>query len=458
MNDQLKRILKWGLSLGVGLLLYFVLNGVFDNNIRMFISITVSFILMVTFELLPTLLISMLLPCAYMLSNVADASVALSPWTNTLMYLVTAGMILSNVLADCGLLKRIALWFVAKCDGTFIKLVFGLYFVCLFMACISFCQAWLLMFTLAIALCQSMGYKQGDKEATVLMMAAFCGALTSTVYVYNPSYAPLLEAAYQLAGSYTFHWYDVYIYMLPYIPICLLFLWILLKAYKIHDMKIGGGAKFITEELNKMGPVTLNEKKAAFSLVFLVLYLVTSTWHHLNILYGFIMVVVYLFLPGINVGKREAVEKVNMGTVAFMVACMSIGTVAASIGFDSIIAEWLSSLLSNSGIYGILYTLFGLGAVGNFVMTPLAILTCLLNPVVKIALSLNINPMGAIYSLFASIDFYILPYENAWALVFFGLGMIKFKDFVKLNLLRSIMLTIALGLLFIPWWSLLGLI
>ena len=47
-------------------------------------------------------------------------------------------------------------------------------------------------------------------------------------------------------------------------------------------------------------------------------------------------------------------------------------------------------------------------------------------------------------------------YENAWALVFFGFGMIKFKDFVKLNLVRSLLLTVALGVLFIPWWGLLG--
>lgn len=92
----------------------------------------------------------------------------------------------------------------------------------------------------------------------------------------------------------------------------------------------------------------------------------------------------------------------------------------------------------NESTYKIMYTLFGLGAAADFVMTPPAILTCLLNPVVKIVMPLEINPIGAIYALFSSIDFYILPYENAWALVFFGLDMVKFKEFVKLNILRSL--------------------
>lgn len=463
-KSQLSRnysiFLKWLIAIGIGVsLFYFPWNEAITTDIKLFISITVTFILIVCFDLLPTLLISMLLPCAYMLSGIADASVTLSPWTNTLMYLVTAGLILTNVLSDCGLLKRISLWFISKCGGSFTKLVFGLYFICLFMACICFVQAWLLMFTLAVALCKSMGYKAGDKEATVLMMSAFCGALCSTVYVYNPSYAPLLQGAYEMAGlGASFHWYDVYLYMAPYILVCLLFIFILVKIYKVDKMTLTHDNTYIEHELHVMGRVTAKEKKAALALIFLVVFLLTSTWHKLDILYGFIIAVVYLYLPGINVGTKEACSKVNMGTIAFMVACMSIGVVGSKVGLDTIIADSFSQLLSDSSIYEILYTLFGLGALGNFVMTPLAILTSLLNPIVKIASSLNVHPLGAIYTLLASIDFYILPYENSWALVFFGLGMMKMKDFIKLNLLRSIMLTIALGLLFIPWWNLLSII
>ena len=452
--------IKWLISLGLALALYFIPMGeAVTPEIKRFVSITIGFIALVAFEVMPTLLISMVLPCCYMLAGIADATVALSPWTNTLMYLVAAGMIFSNVLNDCGLLRRIALWMIGKCGGTFNGLVYGLYFVCLAMACLSFVQAWLLMFTLAIALCKAMGYESGSKEALLLMTSSFCGALTSTVYTYNPAYVPLLDGAYKLIDpAMTCEWFHMYLYMLPYIPVCLLFLFILTKIYKSHEFTINGGMSYVTDELAKMGKISVDEKKAAVALIFLVLFLVTSTWHGLNALFGFIIAVAYLFLPGINVGKKEAVAKVNMGTIAFMVACMSIGTVGSNVGFDTLVSDIFGSFLSTSGTAASLYTLFGLGAAANFAMTPLAILTCLLNPVVQIAQNLGINPLGAIYTLLASVDFYILPYENAWALVFYGLGMMSFKDFVKTNLLRSLMLTVALGVLFMPWWMLLGIL
>lgn len=452
---------KWLITLGLSGLFYLMpMGNAITGEIHTFLSITVCFILLVTFDLLPTLILSMLLPCAYMFSGIAPAATALAPWTNTLMYLVTAGIILSNVLADCGLLRRIALWFIWKCGGTIQKTVYSVYAICLIMALISFCQAWLLMFTLAIALCHAMGYQAGDKETTVIMMAAFCGALTSTVYVYNPAYAPLLETAYQAISPDTvFQWYHVTLYMCPYILVCLLFLWLLIRHYRIADNgSVAEEKAYLQDELKRMGPISSAEKKAALALIFLVLFLVTSSWHGQNILYGFMVTLLFLFLPGIEVGKKEAVTNVNMATIAFMVACMSIGTVAAYLGLDTIIASGISKILDGSGIYSILYVLFGLGAAVNFVMTPLAILTCLLSPIVKIAQLLGINPVGAIYTLYCSVDFYILPYENAWALVFFGLGMIRYKDFIKLNLLRSLMLTVSLGILFIPWWHLCGIL
>ena len=178
------------------------------------------------------------------------------------MYMVVCGIILSNVLSDCGLLKRLALWFTLRCGGTYYQLVFGLYMICLVVSCISFCQAWLLMFTLAAALCKSLGYKAGDKEATILMMAAFCGTLTATVYTYNPSYAPMLDGAYKtIDPALSYPWYHVYLYMLPYIPLCLLFLLILLKSYRIKNALPNNGLDGMRKEYEAMGVFSMQEKK-----------------------------------------------------------------------------------------------------------------------------------------------------------------------------------------------------
>ena len=450
--------IKWLISLGAGVLIGCLPMGTaISRELQIFFAISISFILIVAFDLMPTLLISMVLPCAYMLVGIADAPTALQPWTNTLMYLVTAGMIFANVMTDCGLMKRIALWFLRKCGSSFNVLVFGLYFACLFMACISFVQAWLLMLTLAIALCKAMGYGPYEKPTSVLLMAAFCGSLSTTVYTYNPAYVPVLDAAVKSVDpSASYMWYETYLYMAPYILVCLIFLFILTRIYRTREYDIAGGKEYFDEEYRKLGKVTLTEKKAAFSLLFLLLFILTSSWHGLDPLFGFTAAVVYLFFPGIDVGKKEAVSKINMGTIAFMVACCSIGTVGSSLGFDRLVTDLLASLLQNAGDYAVTYTIFALGIVGKLVMTPLALLNCLAAPLAQLGAELGMNPLGPVNALQLSTDMYIMPYQNAWTMAFFAMGMFRFKDFIKLNLLRCLLLLAAVGILFIPWWNLLG--
>lgn len=458
VNVDREIMIKWGIALAVGIVVWFIPGGTLASpELMKFFAVSASFILIVAFDLMPTLLISIILPCVYMLIGIADAGTALQPWTNTLMYLVTSGMIFANVMTDCGLMRRMALWFLRKCGSSFNILVFGLYFVCLIMACISFCQAWLLMLTLAIALCGAMGYKAGEKPTTVLMMAAFCGSLASTVYTYNPAYVPFLNDAVQSVNPDSVYvWYQTYLYMAPYILICLLFLFMLTRIYKTSNFNIAGGKEYFDSEYKKLGKLSSIEKKASVSLVFLLLFILTSSFHGLNTLYGFVAAVTYLFLPGINVGKKEAVTKINMGTIAFMVACCSIGTVGSSLGFDKLVTDLLSSLLQDAGPLGVVYTVFGLGTIGKLVMTPLALLSCLATPLTQLGQSLGMNPMAALNALHLSTDMYVMPYQNAWTMAFFAMGMIEFKDFIKLNIARCVMLAIALGVLFVPWWSLVG--
>ena len=102
------------------------------------------------------------------------------------------------------------------------------------------------------------------------------------------------------------------------------------------------------------------------------------------------------------------------------------------------------------------YTIFGMGIIGKLVMTPLALINCLAAPLAQLGADLGMNPLGPINTLLLSTDMYVMPYQNSWTMAFFAMGMFRFKDFIKLNLLRCVLLLVAMGLLFIPWWGLLG--
>lgn len=205
--------IKWAVTLLLGLGLYALVpvNGVITPQIRNYLAISIVFIVIVALELLPNLVSSLLLPCAYIALGVADGATALAPWTNTLIYMVIAALVFTNIMTDCGLLRRIALSIVNKAGGSFMGLVFALYGACLVMSYVSFVQGWLLMASLGVALCKTMGYKAGDRESLILMTAVLCGSLSTCVYTYNPSLCPIMEQSepsgrgtggfYQRSGS-----------------------------------------------------------------------------------------------------------------------------------------------------------------------------------------------------------------------------------------------------------------
>jgi sodium-dependent dicarboxylate transporter 2/3/5 len=418
-----------------------------------FLIITLIFIILIVQGKVPSLLLSLLLPCAYVMAGLCDLPAALSPWQNSVMYLVIFGMVFSELLGECGLLQRIALHLIRILGDNYHRLVFGVFAASLLITCITFCQAWIMMISMGAALCRSIGYKDGSKETTGIMLAVLCGVISATVYTYCPNYATFLAGAYEDALGRPFQWYYVAMYMLPYLFLCIAFLCLYLKITRISNASLSVVRLQMEKELAKIGPLSVKEKKAFAVLCGLILFLVTSTWHGWPILYGFVAAVAVLYLPFVGIGTKEALSKINFGTIFFMVACMSIGTVGSAVGFDRVISAEISGILENSRTEIAVCGIFGVGAVSNFLMTPLAILTCFLKPVMDAAGSIGISVTAALFTIYASIDFYIFPYESTWALVFYGTETISMKDFIKWNLLRSIMLFVAVPTVFLPWWA-----
>lgn len=431
--------------------------GVVTQPIKNFLLITVAFIMIIALDMMPSMIPALLLPFAYILGGVTNSSTALSPWTNTLIYMVIASLVFTDVMIECGLLRRIALMIINKAGASFMGLVFALYAACLVMSYISFCQGWLIMASLAVAICKTMNYKAGDKESVMLMMAVLLGSLSTSRYTYEPSTCSVMETALkQLDPALTISVLDVTVAMAPYILICLLVLFLMGKILKIKNVNTSESALFIKQELNKMGPVSVNEKKALISLIFLIVFVMTSNWHGMGAVYGFVFAALYLYLPGIDLGSTDNIKKVNIQTPVFMVACMSIGTVATAIGINNIICDSISALMEDAGAYKLFYAIFGIGGVAKLFMTPLGLVAALADSVVTLASHYGVSALGALYTLQLSADILFFPYQNAWVLVVFSLGMMKMKDFIKWQAFRTVLLTIGLGLLFIPWWGIIG--
>jgi len=453
-----KSIIQWIITLGVPLLMFLIpTNELFTPEIRLYLIFTVFIILMVAFEFFTILIPAILLPSLYCASGLVSASVAFSSWSNKVIYMIIGAFVLTSVLDNCGLLKRISLFCIRKSGGTFNGIMYGLFFTGCFLALITFCNSYMVMVCLGYGVCQAMKLKK-SKEAAALMMAAGVGANTVCLFVYDPSMMTLLQTnARTIIPDFEITWVDQLLYNAPLIFFCLIFIWIMTKVCKTTNFKVTGGKEYFEEEYKKLGSISVKEKKSVVVLALLLIYLLTNPIHHLDISYGFMFLPWLLFLPGVNVGSEEDIKSVKLDMVFFISACLSIGLVGNELGLGTLLSETLRPVLENVGAVGVCYVIIFVGIIANMLMTPFAMVASLAGPVATIASSLNMNLWAPLFSLYHSCYLIFLPHEMPVFLFLFGFGMMSMKDFVKLSTINVLLFLVFFGVVMVPYWTLLGL-
>ena len=169
-------------------------------------------------------------------------------------------------------------------------------------------------------------------------------------------------------------------------------------------------------------------------------------------LYGFLLAPIICYLPGIKVGKVEHFRKVNFNVIFFIVACLSIGTVAAACGAGNFIVNIITPMLSNTGTFGFLAIVFVFGVIVNFLLTPMAAMSSIAPLLTGVALGLGVSPMATTYAFYLGLDQLILPYEIGTYLIFFSMGYVSLKDFAKTSAVKMAVSTVFTIAIMIPWW------
>ena len=190
----------------------------------------------------------------------------------------------------------------------------------------------------------------------------------------------------------------------------------------------------------------------------LMLYIFLQPLHGLEMMYGFIFFPCLLFLPGINVAQPQHVKTIPFSTLLFIASCLTIGLVGQTLGIMQNVIQFVTTVMSSVSLPVALYGILTLGLAANFLLTPFAMLAILPGPVLDIALNLGISGKAAMYTMMYSTDMVFLPYEYVIYLIFFSFGTMKMSHFIKYQSLKVLCFYIFFGLVFIPFWKLLGIL
>ena len=450
--------IKWAISILLTVLILVVPEqGLYTHQIKLFLAITVFGLALAAFEIVPMMFISVVMPSLWVLCGVAPAATVMSPWTGTTFLMIMGALFMAATLEDCGLLRRVAYFLMCRVRGNYFSLLASIMVVGVIINILTSGRGYLIMAPLAAGLCVSLG-GMNKRLGAGLATAVMLGGCTSHAYTYQATaWAVLLRLGADYIGPTDITPLGIILHNWPLFFVSLLILYIVSKWYRPEEGL--GEVTYFQEQLSAMGKVTRKEKANTIMLVLTLIYIFTINIHKLDINLGFALIPWIVYLPFVNGADENTMKKMNLPIIFFIAACMSIGTVAGSLGLGTAIADTCQQLLHGStnpfAITGIIFFLvFGL----NFLMTPMAIFALLIEPILLLVTTMGLSPIPFAYAVNACSEAILLPYEYVPYLIVYGFGMISMKDFIKVNILRSVLFFGGFLLILIPYWMLIGLL
>lgn len=455
--DKKKRI-GWAVSILIPVIIAFIpVSGDFTESLKRFFMITLFMIMIIAFELFPLLVSAILLPSLYIVSGIVPAATAFGSWSNTTVWMVLGGLIFSTVLDECGLLKRIAYFVIRKCGGTYGGVVYGCFIIGILLNLVTFCYGWVIAGALIFGVCKAMDLKP-SRESSLVCFAGTIGCTGSTVFLYYPSYYSMIETSLQeFVPGYSMGMFTTFLYNGCFIIWCLLTLFLLMKVYKTKKMDGKLNRKIFDEKYEQLGKMSKKEKKAVAMIVLLFAWLFSSNFTGLPAAYGFMTIPYLMFVPGIEIGDKEIIGRINFSMIFLVAACLGIGVVGASVGFGDFLTNIAVPFLSGKSVLVVCISFMLFGMIANFFMTPLAMLGGLSIPFAQIAVSLGINPVVACMILVYACEMLFLPYESNGNLIMYEYGMMPMKDFIKQEGLKTLIMFVGFIVVMYPLWNLFGL-
>ena len=453
--------IKWAATILISICIYLIpVNEVFTFEMRAFLVATVFSLSLAAFELVPNMLVGLLLPVLYVILGAAPVNTALGIWSGSFMiFMVIGGMIFANILDESGLLQRIVLWAGTKCKGSFAKILYALLIAGLCVMLMTFTNGWMVTLVLCYGVVKAL-HLENTKEGILIMIVGQIVSTAALNFVYNPVVPPLWGNGVKMAvPDFEMAGWATMVYNLPLTIIQFIIVFIFIKLYK-PAKTINGGQEYFETEYGKLGKLTVKEKKTVVLVVLLFAYILLQPIHKLDANYGFILIPMLAFLPGMDIATRKkSLDNVNLGFIVFIASCMGIGTVGGAVGIGPAISTYVTPLLAGCPKPVFLFLCIIFGIVMNVLMTPSAMQGMFPGPLAALGTGLGIAyPALPFMAMFFANDMVFFPYENAYLLVMFGFGVMSMKEFMKYNIIKMGITLVLFWVLVLPWWYLLGLI
>jgi len=450
--------IKWGTTiLAPSMIILACFYGGLSKEVAYFLGLTACAVCMWATGVMPSNLVAMMLPVSYILVGVGTPHDMLVSWTAPMGWLVLGGLLTGLVLSHTGLAKRIALWSLHKTSGSMFTLLCGLLLVGFIIAPLlpTALGKGILMSVICIGICDAAKYAPKSREASVIMLAGFLASTAPRMGLYTGGGDVTLALELMKSTGVALTWGDYFIQnYVPNIVYCVCSMLLLLPV--LRPKQNINTRSYVESQYRQIGTISTIEKRAVCLFIILTALMMTDKYHGINAGWTIMLIGFISFIPGLGLVDKKQLETLKLGPVFFVVGCMAVGAGAKVTGVDKLIAAQLLPLLSGKGELFTIVSTYLSATTLKFLLTPVAAAGAFTVPLVEIARSLGMNPLGLIYTFIYGLDQFVLPYEYAVLLVYYATGYVSLSSIVKFFTARLFMTLILLVIVFYPYWKLAG--
>ena len=424
------------------------------------------FVLYLT-EAIPLPISSLAVVPLAVLMNIVKPKDALSGFSSTSAYLLVGAFVLAAAMVKSKLAERITYQIMRLVGTTTNRITLGITLANIFLAFLvpSSTARTAILLPVCLGIIEIFGKENRTKFAVNLLLTlSFTNATISagilTATVPNPVGVEFIAKA----SGHVISFGEWFVYGFP--PALLMtFLtwWLIQKVYPSEHKEIEGGQEFVAARLRELGPISLNEKKAMFVFLLVVVLWVTGGWTKIDTTISCLVGVVMLFLPKLGFLNWKETEKAISWQVLLVAGGgISLGEILMKTGA----AKWLATTIFHSLGLSMLSVGIMLAVIMLIIqymhllfVGTTAMATAFLPIVLGLAQVANIPP--AVFALPATMiigGYPLLMFYNTLPnILIYGTGKLTVGDFPRVGVALCTVACLIYALCAVTYWKWLGL-
>ncbi len=396
--------------------------------------------------------------------GVADFTTAFHGFANTTPWFLFGAILFGMMATKSGLARRLAYLVMRRVGASFSRLLLGLILSDFLLTVLvpSGMARVVLMAAVALGLIEAFGMGPGSNIGRGMFIILTYTASIFDKMIIAGAASITARGLIETVGQVDVLWSRWMIAYLPCDLITIFAAWRLtLWLYPPEKTALPGGATFLAEELRKMGPWSLLEKKSAFLMIVAVGLWMTDFAHHISPAMIGLGIGLLATLPRLGVLDVNDVKRLNYLPVFFVATAISLGEVlTATKGLDvltNIMFAWMEGPLLSHNVYGSTLVLYWTAFIYHFFLgDEVSMLATSVPALMLFARSHGLDPLtvGMIWTFGSGGKVFV--YQSAVLVVGYSYGYFDGRDMLRIGLALTIVESVILLLLVPLYWPMIG--